>query len=67
MNPYLNALSLKVWKGWLSGALLKYGIGRIQEDGHQMPGVFFLKERKIVRGFRYQSIADEPNYLKLIS
>ncbi len=67
MNPYLNALSLKVWKGWLSGALLKYGIGRIQEDGHQMPGVFFLKGRRIVRGFRYQSIADEPNYLKLIS
>ncbi len=66
MNPYLNLLSLKVWKGWLSGALRKYGIGRIQEDGHQMPGVFFLKERKIVRGFRYQTIADEPDYLKLI-
>lgn len=66
MNPYLNLLSLKVWKGWLSGALHKYGIGRIQEDGHQMPGVFFLKERRIVRGFRYQSIADEPDYLKLI-
>lgn len=67
LHPYLNALSLKVWKGWLSGALRKYGIGRIQEDGHQMPGVFFLKERKIVRGFRYQTIADEPDYLKLIS
>jgi hypothetical protein len=66
MNPYLNLFSLKVWKGWLSGALRKYGIGRIQEDGHQMPGVFFLKERKIVRGFRYQTIADEPDYLKLI-
>ncbi len=66
MNPYLSLLSLKVWKGWLSGALRKYGIGRIQEDGHQMPGVFFLKGRKIVRGFRYQTIADEPDYLKLI-
>ena len=66
MNPYLNLLNLKVWKGWLSGALRKYGIGTIQEDGHQMPGVFFLKERKIVRGFRYQTIADEPDYLKLI-
>src|SRR5579863_7289308 len=30
MNPYLNLVSLKVWKGWLSGALRKYGIGRIQ-------------------------------------
>jgi hypothetical protein len=66
MNPYLNLLSMKVWKGWLSGTLRKYGIGRIQEDGHQMPGVFFLKERGIVRGFRYETIADEPDYLKLI-
>jgi outer membrane translocation and assembly module TamA len=62
----LHLLSPAVWKGWLRGALLKYGIGRIQEDAHQMPGVFFLKERRIVRGFRYQSIADEPDYLKLI-
>ncbi len=66
MSPYLNLVSLKVWKGWLSGALRKYGIGRIEEDGHQMPGLFFLKERRIVRGFRYETIADEPDYLKLI-
>ena len=65
-NPFLHLLSPAVWKGWLKGALLKYGIGGIQEDAHQMPGVFFLKERRIVRGFRYQSIADEPDYLKLI-
>jgi len=65
-NPFLHLLSAAVWKGWLSGTLLKYGIGRFQEDAHQMPGVFFLKNRRIVRGFRYESIADEPNYLKLI-
>jgi len=65
-NVYLNLLSLKVWKGWLSGALRNYGIGRIQEDGDQMPGVFFIKDRRIVRGFRYESIADEPDYLSLI-
>jgi hypothetical protein len=65
-NPLLHLISPSVWKGWLNGTLLKYGIGTIQEDGHQMPGVFFLKDRKIVRGFRYQSIADEPDYLKLI-
>lgn len=66
MNVYLNLLDLRVWKGWLSGALRKYGIGRVQEDGNQMPGIFFLKDRRIVRGFRYESIADEPDYLKLI-
>jgi hypothetical protein len=65
-NPYLHFFNLTVWKGWLKGAMFKYGIGMIKEDADQMPGVFFLKERKIVRAFRHRTIADEPDYLKLI-
>ena len=65
-NPYLHSLHPAVLLGWFKGALFKYGIGRIKEDGEQMPGVFFLKDRKIVRAFRHRTIADEPNYLKLI-
>jgi peroxiredoxin len=57
----------KAWYGWLvRGAMFKYGIGMIQEDGNQMPGVFFLKDRRIASAFRYRSIADEPDFLKLI-
>ncbi len=65
-NPYLHFFNLTVWKGWLKGAMFKYGIGMIKEDAEQMPGVFFLKDRKIVRAFRHRTIADEPDYLKLI-
>lgn len=65
-NPYLHFLNPTVWRGWLKGAMRKYGIGMIQEDGFQMPGVFFLKDRKIVRAFRHRTIADEPDYLKLV-
>jgi hypothetical protein len=65
-NPYLHFLNLTVWKGWLKGAMRKYGIGMIKEDAEQMPGVFFLKDRKIVRAFRHRTIADEPDYLKLV-
>ncbi len=65
-NPYLHFFNFTVVKGWLKGALRNYGIGMIHEDGHQMPGIFFLKDRRIIRGFRYQTIADEPDYLKLI-
>jgi hypothetical protein len=65
-NPYLHSLRPAVLMGWLKGAIFKYGIGMIKEDGEQMPGVFFLKERKIVRAFRHRTIADEPNYLKLV-
>jgi hypothetical protein len=65
-NPYLHFLNPVVWHGWLKGAMFKYGIGMIKEDAEQMPGVFFLKQRKIVRAFRHRTIADEPDYLKLV-
>ena len=65
-NPYLHSLRPAVLMGWLKGALFKYGIGLIKEDAEQMPGVFFLKERKIERAFRHRTIADEPHYLKLV-
>jgi peroxiredoxin len=67
MNPWLTLLQPAVWVGWLKGAIFRHGIGKIEEDGHQMPGIFFLKGTKIVRQFRYRTIADEPNYLKLIA
>ncbi len=56
-----------VWAGWLKGAIFKHGIGTIQGDGQQMPGIFFLREAKIVRRFVYRTIADEPDYLKLVA
>jgi peroxiredoxin len=67
MHPALTLLQPSVWVGWLKGALFKHGIGAIKEDGHQMQGIFFLKGPKIVRQFRYKTIADEPNYLKLVA
>ena len=67
MHPFLNLLVPQVWMGWLKGALFHHGIGRIEEDGHQMPGIFFLKGPQIVCQFRYRTIADEPDYLKLVA
>jgi hypothetical protein len=66
MSPWLTLLQSAVWVGWLKGAIFKHGIGAIKEDGEQMQGLFFLKGPKIVRQFRYRTIADEPDYLKLI-
>lgn len=64
-SPYLQPLSPAVWKGWLKGAIFKYGIGLIREDGYQMPGVFLIREGRIARAFRHRTIADEPDYLKI--
>lgn len=67
VNPLWHLVNPAVWVGWLKGAIFKHGIGKIEGDGHQMPGIFFLRGAKIVRGFKYRTIADEPDYLKLIA
>jgi hypothetical protein len=56
-----------VWKGWLQDAMIKHGIGMIREDASQMPGVFFFRDSAIVRSFRHRTIADRPDYLRLIA
>ena len=67
VHPLWSLVTPKVWMGWLKGSIFKHGIGAIKEDGHQMPGLFFLKGPKIVRRFYYRTIADEPDYLKLVA
>jgi hypothetical protein len=66
-NVFSQLLVPTVWTGWFKGALRKHGIGMIKEDGDQMPGIFYLRSRAIVRAFRYKTIADQPDYLKLIA
>jgi hypothetical protein len=66
-NVFTQFLVPGVWKAWLQGAVRKHGIGMIKEDADQMPGIFYLRQRMIVRAYRYKTIADQPNYLKLIA
>ena len=66
-SAFSHILVPKVVKAWLQGAIRNHGIGMIKEDADQMPGIFFLRQRAIVRAFRYMTIADEPDYLKLIA
>ena len=66
-NVFSQFLVPAVWAGWLKGAIRKHGIGMIKEDADQMPGIFYLRNRAIVRAFRYKTIADQPDYLKLIA
>lgn len=66
IHPLRSLFQPAVWRGWLKGSIFKHGIGAIKEDGHQMQGIFYLNGPKIVREFRYRTIADEPDYRKLI-
>ena len=67
-NPARSLINPKDLWGWfIRGDIFRYGIGRIETDGHQMPGVFFLRDGKVVRSFRHRNISDQPDYLKLIA
>jgi peroxiredoxin len=66
-SAFSHFLVPAVLKAWLLGGVRKYGIGMIKDDADQMPGIFYLRQRAIVRAFRYKTIADEPDYLKLIA
>ena len=66
-SAFAHFLIPAVWKAWLLGSIRKHGIGMIREDADQMPGIFYLQQRSIVRAFRYRTIADQPDYLKLIA
>jgi hypothetical protein len=65
-SAFSHFLLPAVWLGWLR-SLPKHGIGFIREDGEQMPGIFYLRPRTIVRAYRYKTIADQPDYLILIA
>jgi len=66
-HPARTLINPKVLWGWfIRGDIFRYGIGRISTDGHQMPGVFFLRDGQIIRSFRHRNISDQPDYIKLI-
>jgi peroxiredoxin len=64
-------LGARVWRrglaaaapGWLGGG--GHGLGALQGDGMQMPGVFLLHEGRVIGGYRHRTAADRPDYSKL--
>jgi len=67
MSPARQMLKPAVWLGWLKRTVRKYGIGEVRGDSAQMAGVFFLNGAKVVRKFIHRSMADQPDYLRLVA
>ncbi|MDX2149966.1 MAG: peroxiredoxin-like family protein [Bryobacteraceae bacterium] len=58
----------KVWiRGFEAGILARHGVGWLDGDGFQMPGVFVVYHGEVIRSYRHQSAADRPNYLTLVN
>jgi peroxiredoxin len=49
-------------RAFLGGALARYGIGPLEGDSAQMPGLFVIYQGSIIRRFRHRSVADRPDY-----
>jgi len=67
VSPFVQLLKPAVVIGWLKGSIFKHGIGKIQGDGEQMPGVFFLCGPEIVREHVHKTIADVVDYRALMA
>lgn len=56
----------QVWfRGLVAGLLDGHGIGKLEGDGFRMPGVFLLRDSRIVAAFRNVTAADRPDYVDL--
>jgi len=55
-----------VWFRFLQAAVVRRrGMGRLDRDIFQMPGVFMVYHGQVIRSFRHQKISDRPNYLAI--
>lgn len=56
----------KVWlRGFSAGLLGGHGVGAIDGDSFRMPGVFLVRDGRVVREYRHESAAERPDYLAL--
>jgi peroxiredoxin len=63
---FLHIFDPAALKSAFGGIILRHGISlNHREDADQMPGVFVLYQSQIVRGYKYKSIADKPDFLKM--
>jgi peroxiredoxin len=56
----------KAWiRGFQAGILRRHGVGLLQGDGFQMPGVFLVFHGEVISSYRHVSAADRPDYLAM--
>jgi hypothetical protein len=54
-----------VWLGGLRALVSGHGVGKAGGDVLRMPGVFLIRDGKVVKEFRHRTSADRPDYVGL--
>jgi peroxiredoxin len=55
-----------MWRFMEAAVFERHGFGWIVGDGFQMPGIFVIFQGQILRSFLHQSVADRPNYRRMV-
>ncbi len=56
----------RVWlRGIAAGVFGGHGLGQLAGDFLRMPGVFMIRNSRVVGAFRHRSAADRPDYVRL--
>ena len=56
-------LAPRIWWRGLVALLRGHRVGRLVGDGFQMPGVFLLRNGRVVQRFIHRTTADRPDYV----
>ncbi len=53
------------WSGFKAAIIDRHGIGKLEGDGFQMPGVFIVHDNRIIKTLRHETAASRPHYGEL--
>ncbi|MDX1962599.1 MAG: peroxiredoxin-like family protein [Pirellulales bacterium] len=62
---FWQLLGPAVWWRGAQAFFRGHGIGWLNGDGMQLPGVFLLRAGRVIREFRHRTAADRPEYATL--
>lgn len=66
MGGFVELLSPMVWlRGFMVALVRGHGVGKLQGNGFQMPGVFLYHCGKILGGYQHARASDRPDYVRL--
>lgn len=60
-------LGWSVWRRGASAFFSGHRVGRLEGDGTQMPGVFLIRDGRVLGRFMHATAADRPDYVALCS
>lgn len=54
------------WRGFKAAIVSGHWFGTMEGDGFQMPGVFLIRDGRIIASFRHELASDRPDYMKIV-